>query len=103
MKGDLTMQAVARKMGGPPKGRTVGRKRQPQPPEIRKTLAGKFGKRLLELAENAGLDANELGAKIGKTPDMVRIYFGGRAVPHLNDWPKIARALGVNIRDLLPE
>lgn len=85
------------------KGRLVGRKRQPQPPEIRRTLAGRFGVRLSYLADGAGLSADELAAKIGKTGDMVRIYYSGRSTPPLDDWPKIARALGVTVRELLPE
>lgn len=83
--------------------RNVGRKRQPQAPEIRRTLAGKFGARLLVLSEAANLDADALADKLGKTGDMVRIYYSGRSVPPLNDWPKIAKALGVTVRDLIPE
>jgi ribosome-binding protein aMBF1 (putative translation factor) len=94
---------VAKKMGGSLKGRTVGRKRQPQPKEISRTPAGKFGARLSHLAEAANLTADELADKIGKTGDMVRIYYSGKSVPPLNDWPRIAKALGVSMRDLLPE
>lgn len=98
------MTATATKIGGSTKGRTVGRKRQPQTPEIRKSLAGKFGVRLAALAEAAGLDADSLGAKLGKSGDTVRLYFAGKTVPPLNDWPKLARAVGVDSpRDLLPE
>lgn len=97
------MVMAATKMGGSKKGRSVGRKRQPQPKEIRRTLAGQFGARLSKLADAAGLTADELASKIGKTGDMVRIYYSGRSVPPLNDWPKIAKVLGVATRDLLPE
>lgn len=86
------------------KGATVGRKRQPQSPEIRKTLAGKLGARLAELAEAAGMDADELGGKIGKSGDTVRLYYAGKASPHINEWPRIAKLFGLqNPRDLLPE
>lgn len=84
------------------KGR-MGRKRQPQPDEIRKTLAGKFGVRLAALAQAADLDADDLGDKIGKSGDTIRLYFAGRVVPPLNDWPKLARALKTPLRELLPE
>lgn len=91
-------------MGDSTRGRTVGRKRQPQSPEIRKTLAGKFGRRLSELAEAAELDADSLGAKLGKSGDTIRLYFAGKTVPPLNDWPKLAKAVGVDsARELLPE
>ncbi len=85
------------------KGRPVGRKRQPQSPEIRRTLAGRFGARLSYLADTVGLTPDELGERIGKTGDMVRIYYAGRSTPPLDDWPKIARALKVTVRELLPE
>lgn len=81
----------------------MGRKRQPQTPEIRRSLSGKIGARLSLLADSAGLSADEFGKRIGKTGDMVRIYYSGRSTPPVDDWPKIARALGVTVRELLPE
>ena len=96
------MSATQTKMGGS-KRATVGRKRQPQPPEIRRTLAGKFGARLAALADTAGLDADQFGERVGKSGDTVRLYYAGRVVPPLNDWPKLARALNVRVRELLPE
>lgn len=93
------MQTAVKQTGG-----TVGRKRKPVPKKIRDSYAGKFGMRLANLAAIADLDANELGKKIGKTGDMVRIYYAGRSVPPLNDWPKLAYALGLSsVRELLPE
>lgn len=90
--------------GGSLSRATVGRKRQPQSAEIRKTLAGKVGARLAALADSAGLDADSLGDKIGKSGDTVRLYFAGKVVPPLNDWPKLAKAVGVpTVRELLPE
>lgn len=81
----------------------MGRKRQPQKAEVRKTYAGKVGLRLAELANRAGLSADDLGDKLGKSGDSVRLYFAGDASPKLNDWPKLAKILGVSVRDLLPE
>lgn len=81
----------------------VGRKRQPQTPEMRKTLAGKFGARISALADAAQLDADSLGRKLSKSGDTVRLYFSGKVVPPLNDWPALAKALRVTLRELLPE
>ena len=91
------------KLRGSSQGPKVGRKRQPIPKEVSRTLQGKMGARLSMLTDAAGLDADSLGDKIGKTGDMVRLYYSGRSVPPLNDWPKIAKALGVTLRELLPE
>jgi hypothetical protein len=90
-------------MVGSTVSRTVGRKRSPQSAEISKTLAGKLGVRLAALADAAGFDADALGKRIGKSGDMVRLYFAGRNTPPLNDWPKIAKALRVTVRELIPE
>lgn len=97
------MAATASKMARSKKVPKVGRKRQPIPKEVSRTLQGKLGARLSSLTDAAGLDADTLGDKIGKTGDMVRLYFAGRSVPPLNDWPKLAKALGVTLRELLPE
>lgn len=85
------------------KGPTVGRKRKPQTKEVAKTLKGRFGSRLSALATKAGFDADGFGDKIGKSGDTVNLYYSGRVIPPLNDWPKIAKVLGVSVRDLIPE
>jgi ribosome-binding protein aMBF1 (putative translation factor) len=98
------MAATATKMARSKKVPKVGRKRQPIPKELLKTPSGKFAVRLSSLMEAAGLDAKELGAKIGKSSDTVHVYLAARAVPHLDDWPRIAKALGLSdYRDLLSE
>lgn len=97
------MSTTTTKMAGSKPRARMGRKRQPQTPEIRKTLAGKFGARLAALADAAHLDADTLGDKLGKSGDTVRLYYAGRVVPPLNDWPKLAKALNVPLRELLPE
>lgn len=82
----------------------AGRKRQPMPKEIRRTPSGKFGARLEQLVNAADLTVKEFAERIGKGEDSVWAYFKGKAVPHIDDWPKIAAALGLNdARDLLPE
>lgn len=91
------------KMGdSSPKRPSVGRKRQPQSKEIAKTLAGKFGARLKELSEAAHLDPESFAKKIGKSEVSVNLYFAGKVVPPINTWGKIAKALGVPLRELLP-
>ena len=98
------MTTLERKIKPSNKGPKVGRKRQPIPKALLKTPTGKFAVRLAALADAAGLDADDLADKIGKSGDTVRLYFTARAVPHLNDWPKIAAALGVkDYRDLLAD
>jgi hypothetical protein len=89
-------------MTGSTKGRGMGRRRKEQPPEVRKSFAAKFGARLESLALAAGFDAKKFGGKLGKSDDMIRLYYAGTSVPHINDWPKIARVLGVQVADLLP-
>ena len=93
-----------KKMDGSQKGPKVGRKRQPISKDLLKTPSGKFAVRLAGLMEAAGIDAKELGDKIGKSSDTVHVYLAGKAVPHLDDWPKIAKALGLDhYRELLAE
>lgn len=82
----------------------MGRKRQPIPKALLKTPTGKFAVRLAALADRAGLDADALAKKIGKSGDTVRLYFTARVVPHLDDWPKLASALGLSdYRELLAD
>lgn len=96
--------ATATKIRGSQKGPKVGRKRQPIPKELLKTPSGKFAVRLQGLMEAAGLDADTLGDKIGKSGDSVRLYLTARAVPHLDEWPKIAKALVLDhYRELLAD
>ncbi len=82
----------------------MGRKRSGQPRSVRKTVAGKFGQRLEQLATAAGLTTAQFARKAGVTEDAIRKYFRGTDVPRLDRWPRIARALGLkNAKDLLPE
>ena len=96
------MVAVASKIAAH-KGRTVGRKRKPMPKEIRRTLAGRFGLRLERHLSESGLSVAEFAQRIGKTEEAVRTYLRGTSAPALQDWPLIAKALGLDsYRDLLP-
>lgn len=90
------MPTAATKIKPSDKGPKVGRKRQPIPKELLKTPSGKFAVRLQGLMEAAGIDAKTLGEKIGKSSDTVHVYLAARAVPHLDDWPKLAKALGLS-------
>ena len=83
---------------------SVGRKRVEQSRSVRGTPAGKFGRRLEQLASEAGLTTAEFAAKVGVTEDAIRKYFRGTDVPRLDRWPRIARVLGLkNAKDLLPD
>ena len=82
----------------------MGRKRKPQDRTVRKTLSGKIGARLEAFAAAKGLTPAEFADKIGKTEDAVWAYYRGTRSPKLDDWPKIASALGLgSVREILPE
>jgi transcriptional regulator with XRE-family HTH domain len=82
----------------------MGRKRAGQPRAVRNTVAGRFGRRLEQLATAAGLTTAEFARKAGVTEDAIRKYYRGTDTPRLDRWPRIARALGLkNARDLLPD
>jgi transcriptional regulator with XRE-family HTH domain len=66
-----------------------------------KSPRGRFARRLRELAD--GLTPAELAERLECTDDAARKYLTGKRVPDLNDWPKIAKALGLKYwQDLLP-
>jgi predicted transcriptional regulator len=73
----------------------MDRKRAGQPRSVRKTVAGKFGQHLEQLAAAAGLTTAEFARKAGVTEDAIRKYFRGTDVPRLDRWPRIARALSL--------
>jgi hypothetical protein len=50
----------------------MGRKRAGQPLSVRKTIAGKFGRHLEQLATAAGLTTAEFARKAGVTEDAIR-------------------------------
>jgi hypothetical protein len=99
-----TAPGQARMAGSKSGAARVGRKRGPQPKEVRHLPSGKFGSLLAAHAEKAKLSAKDLAVKIGKSEDTVWAYFRGKSVPHIDDWPKIAKALNLeSIRDLVPD
>lgn len=82
----------------------MGRKRQPQAKDVRKTLTGRVGARLEELAVAAGYSTPaQFADALGKTEEAVRHYYRGTRAPKLDEWPKVAKLLGVSVRELLPE
>lgn len=75
------------------------------------TYSGRFAARLRMLREKAGLTVDDVVAAIDKSnssrrnsPKAGAIYSWeqGRATPHMDLFPAIAKALKVSIRDLLP-
>lgn len=82
---------------------TMGRPRKPMPPKVRRTLTGQIGMRMEQLAKDAGLSIDDLARRLGKDVDTIRVYFAGRSSPKVNDWRKVAKALGCSLRDLLPD
>ena len=59
----------------------MGRKRAGQPRAVQKTVAGRFGRRLEQLATAAGLTTAEFAKKAGVTEDAIRKYYRGTDVP----------------------
>jgi ribosome-binding protein aMBF1 (putative translation factor) len=83
---------------------TVGRKRKGPPRDVRGTLSAKFGQHLEQLATDAGLSADAFAHAIGKSNQSVWKYFRGIHLPHVDDWPKIAKVLKLkSIRELIPD
>ncbi|MEX2120754.1 MAG: helix-turn-helix transcriptional regulator [Pirellulales bacterium] len=84
--------------------RGSGRKRRPLAGRIPVTPARKFGSHLKELVRDAGMAAKDFAAQIGRSDDTVWYWLRGEHVPHIDEWPRIAEALGIgNVRDLVPD
>ncbi len=82
----------------------AGRKRTGPPKDIKKTVAAKFGIHLEQLVNASGMTVAEFAEKIGKSDQAVWGYFRAKSTPHLNDWGRIGKALGLkNVRDLAPD
>ena len=59
----------------------MGRKRAGQSRAVQKTVAGRFGRRLEQLATAAGLTTAEFARKAGVTEDAIRKYYRGTDTP----------------------
>ncbi len=82
------------------KGRTVGRKRTTKPSKELPVALRRFAEHLSKLV---GDDSPRVAAAVGVTPDSVRKWCAGHAVPSLEHWPRIAAAVGLSDwRELLP-
>lgn len=78
----------------------VGRKRRPPSGRSRK-LRHRFARRLHTLAGD--ITNREIAEVCGVSPASVSQWFAGNQIPEFDLWPDLARALGVTVRDLLPE
>lgn len=91
---------TATKMGGSQKGPKVGKVRR-----VNKSFAtspsGQFAKRLNQLLRNQ--PASDLADKLGVSDDAVLKWLRGDRTPPIDQWPDIAKALGLSDwRDLIP-
>lgn len=67
------------------------------------TYAGRFAVRLRTLRIKAGLSVEELAEKLGVTTTSVYRWEADLRQPQISDLPKIASALGLKARTLLPD
>jgi hypothetical protein len=66
-----------------------------------RTLRQRFAARLRDLAGDR--TTIDLGEAIGVNHETVRLWLRGDRLPDLDQWPALAKALGVaDYRDLLP-
>lgn len=61
----------------------------------------KFGEKVRELRKEKGLSQEQFAEKINRDPRTVIAIESGKRNPTLNTINKIAKALGVNIKELL--
>jgi transcriptional regulator with XRE-family HTH domain len=67
------------------------------------TYSGRFAIRLRALRDKTGMSADEFAEKHGFARTT---YYGweiGTSVPPLDSFPKLAEALGVSVRTLMPK
>ena len=67
------------------------------------TFLGRFAVRLRVLRENTGMDVYEIAEAYGFARTSFYDWENGRRTPPLEKLPRIAAALGVSVRNLLPE
>jgi DNA-binding XRE family transcriptional regulator len=94
------MTATVVKMGGSPKGRTVGRSTSA---EDLSTYSGKIGARIRKRREQLAITVEDFANKLGvKLPTIYHWEAGRNPVP-VNLLPDIAAALSTSIHRLLPK
>lgn len=64
------------------------------------TIYKKFGEKVRELRKGENLSQEQLAEKIKRDPRTVVVIEGGKRNPTLHTISKLAKALGINIRDL---
>ena len=57
--------------------------------------------RIKEVLENKGIKQTWLAEQLGKSYNMVNAYVQNRQQPRLEDLYRIAKILGVNVKELL--
>lgn len=92
--------SVATTIAAPTASRSVGRKRTSKPSDDLPPTSRRFAEHLSELV---GGDAIRVARAVGVSPDSVRKWCRGDMIPHLEHWPRLAKALGLkDWRHLLP-
>ncbi len=60
----------------------------------------KLGKRIQKIRKDKGLTQEQVAEKIGKSRQMITFIETGREIPNVKMLQKIARALGVKVKEL---
>jgi transcriptional regulator with XRE-family HTH domain len=105
MTGTLEHVAKKRAAGGKTDG-SMGRPRSEPTFDKEKedfTFRERFILRLFKLAEDSKLDNAAIAKKVGVSTVTVTKWLQGKNVPDLAYWPKLAKALGVTVRELPPQ
>jgi hypothetical protein len=80
--------------------RSVGRKRTSTPSDDLPPTTRKFAEHLASLI---GDDSIRVAKAVGVSADAVRKWCRGDSLPHLEHWPRLAKAVGLkDWRELLP-
>jgi transcriptional regulator with XRE-family HTH domain len=77
----------------------------PRPRKVVDTnmYSGRFAVRLRQLRDKAGLTTRELSEQTGIPLSPIQSWDGGRKSPTIDNFPILAKALGVTVRTLLPK
>ncbi|GHT18305.1 hypothetical protein FACS1894189_6040 [Planctomycetales bacterium] len=67
------------------------------------TYTGRFAERLKKLREKAGMSVEELAEKSGIPAQTIYNWEQGRSAASIDRFSQLADAIGVKIRNLLPE
>jgi len=67
------------------------------------TYSGRFAERLRQLRDKAGLTTRELSEQTGIPLSTIQSWDGGQKSPSIDNFPALAEALGVTVRNLIPK